>query len=131
MRRIQTSAGSDHKAILFDEVSSPEFIAGNKKVLQAHVDGAILGQSATQMYAYDVFLWRTPLMLTTNNFDYSGMSPADVNCIETNTVAVHIGEPVWECIPPPKSPKPATSGRRVWGSPLKSPSSPAHKRARE
>ena len=96
-----------HKAILMDEVSSPSFIVGNKKVLQAHVDGAILGQSATQVYTYEVFLWRTPLMLTTNNFDYSGMSPSDVNWIETNAVAVEIKEPVWERIQAPPSPMPA------------------------
>ena len=119
-----------HKAVLMDEVSSPTFIVGNKKVLQAHVDGAILGQSATQLYTYEVFLWRTPLILTTNNFDYSGLPPSDVNWIETNTVAVFIGEPVWERIPPPPSPKPCTNGRRVWGSPLASPCSPEHKRAR-
>ena len=42
----------DHKAILRDEMSSPQFIVENKNVLQAHVDGAILGQSATQLYTY-------------------------------------------------------------------------------
>ena len=43
-----------HLAVLLDEVASPKFIAGNKKLLQAHVDGAILGQSATQLYTYEV-----------------------------------------------------------------------------
>ena len=54
-----------HCAIVLDEVASPSFIVSNKKVLQAHVDGAILGQSATQLYTYEVFLWRVPIMLTT------------------------------------------------------------------
>ena len=118
-----------HTAVLLDEVASPEFIVGNKKVLQAHVDGAILGQSATQLWTYEVFLWRTPLMLTTNNYDYSDFSASDVNWIETNTVAVYIGEPVWDdsAIKPPASPK-RENGRRAWGSSVKS--SPEHKRLR-
>ena len=49
-----------HRAVLLDEVASPQFVADNKKVLQAHVDGAKLGQSATQLYVYSVMLWRTP-----------------------------------------------------------------------
>ena len=53
-----------HVAILLDEVASPAFIVNNKKLLQAHVDGAILGQSATQMYTYEIFLWRTPIIFT-------------------------------------------------------------------
>ena len=82
-----------HKAVLMDEVASPKFIVENKKVLQAHVDGAILGQSSTQLFTYDVFVWRTPLMLTTNNYDYSKFSASDINWIETNAVAVCIHEP--------------------------------------
>ena len=46
----------EHLAILLDEVQDPSFIVQNKNLLQAHVDGAILGQSATQMFTYEVFL---------------------------------------------------------------------------
>ena len=106
-----------HKAVLMDEVASPKFIVENKKVLQAHVDGAILGQSSTQLFTYDVFLWRTPLMLTTNNYDYSKFSASDINWIETNAVAVCINEPVFE--PVPAHPVfIAAAGRRVSGSPV-------------
>ena len=114
-----------HKAVLLDEVSSPKFIVGNKKLLQAHADGAILGQSATQLYTYEVFLWRTPIMLTTNNWDYSTYSASDQNWIETNTVAVHIAERVW--VSGPSAPEgdsvstprqqPEAAVRRVWASP--------------
>jgi hypothetical protein len=85
-----------HKAILLDEMASPTFIVSNKKVLQAHVDGAILGQSATQLYTYDVFVWRTPLMVTTNNWQYDDFSEADKNWIQENCVVVHVPGPVWE-----------------------------------
>ena len=80
-------------------MESPTFIVSNKKVLQAHVDGAILGQSATQLYTYEVFLWRTPLMLTTNNWDYRAFSDADQNWIQENCVVVHVPGPVWESPP--------------------------------
>ena len=93
-----------HKAVLFDEVSSPEFVVGNKKVLQAHIDGAILGQSATQLYTYEVFLWKIPLMLTTNNWEYSAFTESDKNWLETNCVAVHIDSPVWVTDAPDEAP---------------------------
>jgi hypothetical protein len=88
-----------HKAVLLDEMASPEFIVTNKKLLQAHVDGAILGQSSTQLFTYELFLWRTPLMITTNNFDYSAFSAADKDWLESNCVAVYVGQPVWEGAP--------------------------------
>ena len=117
-----------HQAVLLDEVSSPKFLCDNKKLLQAHVDGAKLGQSPTQLFAYEVFLWRTPLMLTTNNFNYSGYSKEDVDWIETNAVAVCIDQPVWDmsAIAPPPSPK-VSNGRRAWGSP----GGPVQKRSRD
>ena len=101
-----------HKAILLDEVSSPRFIVSNKKLLQAHVDGAILGQSATQLYSYEVFLWRTPIMLTTNNWDYSTFSPADKDWLETNRIAVHIGSRVWRSGTTPSEGTPVQSPLR-------------------
>ena len=94
-----------HKAVLLDEVAHPRFVVGNKKLLQAHVDGAILGQSATQLYTYEVFLWRVPIVLTTNNWDLGGMSAADADWIGANCVAVHIAEPVYDvsAAPQPQS----------------------------
>ena len=86
-------------AVLLDEVASPELIVTNKKLLQAHIDGAKLGQRATQKFAYEILLWRTPIILTTNNFDYSSFSASDRNWIESNCVAVHIAEPVWQSEP--------------------------------
>ena len=76
-------------------VSSPEFVAGNKKLLQAHVDVAILGQSSTQLFTHEAFLWKTPIIPTTNNWEYSHMSKADQKWIDTNVVAVHIESRVW------------------------------------
>ena len=82
-------------ALLLDEMSSPEFIIQNKKLLQAHVDGAKLGQSATQLYSYNVFLWRLPIIITTNNWNLDDLEEVDREWIESNCLAVYIGEPVW------------------------------------
>ena len=130
-----------HKAILLDEVQSPRFAVDNKKLLQSHVDGAILGQSPTQKFTYKVWLHRIPLMLTTNNWTYDDYSRADQNWIKTNAVEVFIGEPVWQAAAtPPRSPAPSVSsgasGRRwVSGRRRQAPagpgSSPEHKRGRD
>ena len=63
--------------MLLDEVAAPSFITDNKKLLQAHVDGAILGQSPTQTYTYEVFMWRVPIILTTNNWRLETLSDED------------------------------------------------------
>ena len=41
----------------------------------------------------------TPLMLTTNLWEYDDFSSADKDWIEANCVAVHISAPVWEAAP--------------------------------
>ena len=122
----------EHKAILLDEMQSAQFVVANKKVLQAHVDGAILGQSATQLYTYEVFLWRVPIMITTNNWNYSDFSHADRDWIRSNCVEVCIDSPVWETTenPIPGAPV-ATSPRQgeKRDAPQRSPkASPPHKR---
>ena len=63
--------------MLLDEVASPNFIVNNNKLLQAHVDGAILGQSPTQTYTYEVFVWRVPIILTTNNWRLEVLADED------------------------------------------------------
>ena len=85
----------EHKAILLDEVASPKFIVGNKKVLQAHVDGALLGQSATQLFTYEVFVWRIPIILTTNNWKLDCLTEDEVGWVNANCVVVHVDQPVY------------------------------------
>ena len=106
-----------HAALLLDEVASPQFVVDNKKLLQAHIDGALLGQSPTQSLAYEVWIWKVPIMLTTNNWDLSKYSAADKNWIGENVIDVYIGNPVWEeakpqaeaAVPPPSPPRSLTS----------------------
>ena len=86
----------EHRAVLLDEVADPSFIVNNKKLLQAHVDGAKLGQSATQLYTYEVFLWRVPIMLTTNNWCLDELTDDQREWVDSNCVAIHVSEPVSE-----------------------------------
>ena len=116
-----------HLAVLLDEVADPSFIVNNKKLLQAHVDGAILGQSATQKFTYEVFLWRTPIILTTNNWNLSHLCAEDLDWIHANCVAVHVPEPVYQssnALPAPRAP---SQRRRPVGAMTPQPS-PEHKR---
>ena len=85
-----------HRAVLLDEVANPSFIVNNKKLLQAHVDGAILGQSATQLFSYEVFLWRVPIILTTNNWHLSDLTAEQREWVKANCVVVHVADPVYE-----------------------------------
>jgi hypothetical protein len=102
-----------HRAVLLDEATSPKFVCMNKKLLQAHADGAKLGQSATQLFAYNVFLWATPLMVTTNNWDYATFAAADQDWLRTNCVEVFVGEPVYEDVPGGPQPLLEPSPRRI------------------
>ena len=86
----------EHQAILLDEVADPVFIVNNKKLLQAHVDGAKLGQSPTQLFSYDVFVWRVPIMLTTNNWCLGELTEDQREWVASNCIAIHVGEPVFE-----------------------------------
>ena len=82
-----------HKAALLDEARDASFIFGSKKLLQAHVDGAILGQSATQRFAWEIMLWKVPILVTTNKWSPTGFDGADQDWLDANCVAVRINEP--------------------------------------
>lgn len=84
-----------HQAVVLDDIGGPAFVLGNKKLLQAHVDGATLGQSPTQQYVYDVFLWRTPIIVTTNRWSTRDVDDEDKDWLSQNCVVVAIDERVW------------------------------------
>ena len=112
-------------------MSGPSFIVDNKELLQAHVGGALLGQSPTQHYTYEVFLWRTPTMLTTNNWDLSGLTAAELDWVRANCVAVHAPEPVYSAPPKPAAlALPLPPPRTALPKPGQRPAAPPAKRAR-
>ena len=86
-----------HAAVIFDEISGPDFVLRNKKLLQGHVDGARLGQSPTQRFAHQVMLWRVPLVLTCNHWDPAAddLHPSDLDWLEQNCVVQTVSDPVW------------------------------------
>ena len=87
-----------HEAVVFDEISGADFVIRNKKLLQGHVDGARLGQSPTQRFAYEVMLWRVPIVLTCNHWDPTadGLRPADQDWLLENCVVEAVNAPVWQ-----------------------------------
>jgi hypothetical protein len=85
-----------HQAIVMDDISGTEFVVQNKKLLQQHVDGAKLGQSPTQTLVYDAWLWRLPVVVTTNKWSYENLDALDVDWLEKNCEVREITEEVWE-----------------------------------
>ena len=85
-----------HAAVVFDEISGPDFVIRNKKLLQGHVDGARLAQSPTQRFAYEILLWRVPMILTCNEWEPSaaGLKPSDLEWLEQSCAAERVPEPV-------------------------------------
>ena len=79
-----------HEAIVLDDIAGPAFVCDNKKLLQQHADGARLGQSPAQHLAYEVSLWRVPVVVTTNFWDVAPLCPEDLDWVEQNCVVVPI-----------------------------------------
>ena len=85
-----------HSVVVLDDISGPEFVVNNKKLLQQHIDGAKLGQSLTQNLSYEVFLWRVPTIVTTNYWDTTKLDDEDADWVTKNCVVVNVTEPVFE-----------------------------------
>ncbi len=86
-----------HKCIVFDEMGpGGRLILDNKKLMQAHKDGATLGKSPTGGWEYEVWLWRVPLICTTNHWPPEKLCAADADWLAKNVIDVRIAEPVWE-----------------------------------
>jgi len=56
-----------HKMVVFDNVNSSDFILNYRALTQANNDMHVLRQSSTGMYAYKVWLWRVPIVLTVDS----------------------------------------------------------------
>ena len=50
----------------------------------------VMGQSSTNMYAYKIYNWRKMMIITTNSWDLSPLTPADRHWIENNTVLLDL-----------------------------------------
>ena len=78
-----------------DDIAGSDFVLANKKLLQAHADGAKLGQSPTQTLAYEVFLWRVPVIVTTNHWGVAHHDAVDQEWLAKNCVVEEITEQVF------------------------------------
>ena len=77
---------SHHKMVVFGNVNSSDFILNYHALIQANDDMHILGQSSTGMYAYRVWLWRVPIVLTVDSqAAWDRENPwISENCFEVN-----------------------------------------------
>jgi hypothetical protein len=86
-----------HKVILFDEIEVPQVLK-QRKLFQAGPTPVQLGQSQTGMYSYSVFLYRTMLVVCTNNWSTSlgQASLMDQDWIRANQVFINVQAKLFE-----------------------------------
>ena len=83
-----------HKVVLFDE-AHPQLILQNKKLFQAHISPAVLGQTTTGCYSYKVWVWRRLLVVTTNSWDLSRLAHADAAWLTANACVVNVDQKLY------------------------------------
>ena len=85
-----------HGLILFDEIVAGQ-VAKQRKLFQAQSAPVQLGCSATNCHSYDVFVWRTRLVLASNNWhtSLSALSVADQEWIHANSIVLDVEEEMW------------------------------------
>ena len=85
-----------HSCLVLDEVPGVAFALANKRLLMSHIDGAKLGQSATQMYSYNVWWWKKPIILTSNKWrsSYEEASPEDKDWLDKNILYQPLSAPL-------------------------------------
>lgn len=85
-----------HKLILFDEAST-QMVLNNKKLFQAPSVPVKLGQSATNIHSYEVWVGQKLLVVASNRWseELEKHSPADRAWLQANSVHVKVTEPLW------------------------------------
>ena len=85
-----------HGLILFDEVTADQ-VAAQRKLFQAQAAPVQLGCSATNCHSYEVFVWKTKLVLASNNWhtSLSALSPGDQEWINANSIVLDVTEAMW------------------------------------
>ena len=53
-----------HDCLILDNVNTLKFILDYRAILQSNLDTHVLGDSATNVYSYTIFLWGTPILIT-------------------------------------------------------------------
>ena len=86
----------NHDVVCFDE-AKPSMIIRVKKLAQAGVDMARLGQSATNQVSYQVWFHRVKLVICANGWEVQlrDLPPEDVAWLKKNSVYVKVTEPLF------------------------------------
>ena len=79
-----------HRAIVFDE-ATPAFVVSNKVVFQANADGVRVQESRCQQYSTWRFLYAVPMIVCTNAFDLSTVSPSEARWLRMNMLLLNVG----------------------------------------
>lgn len=82
-----------HRSILWDE-ASPSMVAGQRKLFQCPATMVTLGQSATGMYAYSVWLNDTVMIINSNKWseELQKLKFSDAQWVMANQVLVTVKE---------------------------------------
>ena len=81
-----------HRMIVFDHVNNLDFMLNWRALMQANNDMRILGDSSTGMYAYHVWLWKVPIVLTV---DTQAVWDSENSWVKENCFEVVFDEPCY------------------------------------
>ena len=101
IQTVQSAASADlkgfnndvHGYIVFDNVNDQEFILSQRALLQANNDVHTLADSKTGIYAYDVWLYQVPIVVTV---DMSATWDPHEDWIAANSVEVFLHGPCYK-----------------------------------
>ena len=82
-----------HKAIVMDEADH-SLVMGNKALFQSSLEQVTLGQSTCNGYAYQVWLYAVPIVVSCNEW-MLGALEHEKAWLEKNSVVVNVTEPLW------------------------------------
>ena len=88
---------SKHGLVLFDEIV-PHQVVSQRKVFQCQSAKVQMGCSATNMYSYEVYVWRKKFVLASNNWEVgmTQLPAADQAWIRANSILLTVTEPMWK-----------------------------------
>ena len=98
-RHFRRMLRGKHRSIVFDE--GDEFmVLQNKQLFQSGLDMVTLAQSNCQQFAYSVWLYGVPLIISTNSWYDVKVSPSDREWLDRNSVVVPVNAPLWTDMEP-------------------------------
>ena len=85
-----------HHCIVMDECRV-QTVLRNRRLFMAPASWIRLGQSSTNCHAYDVWIHRNRIIITSNSWDREIQAVTfDERCwLEANSVVVHLNQPLW------------------------------------